>query len=148
MKGRIADRMIKKDGTVSARYSDEVRIIFREIVQATEKGRKSFRVHPKMWTGTRRHLTLVDNTHRYKDILEALGLAYVAGNDAPRGGAEGDYIEAFIDGRNRAVQTIRKRSDEFATFGNDWRRGGRYLFVSCAPKAVAVFNDIIKEVRK
>ena len=51
------------------------------------------KLHLCYWSGTRRHMTLVDSDHRHLiNMLDALRLKYETGNDAPRGGAAGEYI--------------------------------------------------------
>lgn len=59
-------------------------------------------------TMTRRTFKWLSNGRYYKDtfsrdisLLEKLGVAYESGNDAPRGGKEGNYIILSVKGLNR-----------------------------------------------
>lgn len=103
MKRTIAQRMVKKDGTVSARYEW---IVSRVLFSIRHSG-KSDRFHCKRWTGSNRHRKLEDNEYKFKDVLDALGIPCRFSNDAPRFGVEGDYIEARYDNRNPIVKRIR-----------------------------------------
>ena len=50
--------------------------------------------HLKGWIGPSRGIfTLYDHTPKFKEFLNMVNIAYVEGNDAPRGGKAGDYIQ-------------------------------------------------------
>jgi hypothetical protein len=100
---RIANRMVNKDGKVSARYE---RVVLRVLYSIRNSG-KSDRFHCKSWTGSNKHRQLVDNEKKFQDVLDALGIPFMLSNDAPRHGVEGDYIEAIYDNRNPLVKRIR-----------------------------------------
>lgn len=102
----LAKGIIKKDGTVAENYRLAVAKVFNAIADNEP------RLHGKHWTGSRKHRTLVDNEWKDVHICKALGIKYLLGNDAPRGGVEGDYIQMILDGRNRAVSRIRKIAKE------------------------------------
>ena len=129
---KIAKRMVRKDGTVSSRYEDAVARVMDKILS----GEKKARIHYSSWTGTRGHMKLDSILYKYLDVAEALGLKYTLGNDAPRGGAEGDYIEMRFDGRNSAVRTIRAKKEDIALIG-------RHIHIM-KDNAISLFNDIIK----
>lgn len=61
---------------------------------------KVFRLHLKSWTGSHKKPRLVDNESNYIKVLEVYGIKYSKGNDAPKGGITGDYIEVIVDRRN------------------------------------------------
>lgn len=84
LRKRIATRLTTKDGALKKRYEH----IWAFILHA------GTRYHGKTWRRSGRHVTLEDSRHRaLREALDLLGLDYATGNDAPRGGAEGDYIE-------------------------------------------------------
>lgn len=86
----------KEKGQVIAKYAVIIDELKRE-----GKGVKSFKLHKKMWTGSYKRPRLVDKEDNYIDVLDSLGLTYTRGNDAPKGGVEGDYIEVKVDRRNK-----------------------------------------------
>lgn len=83
LRKRIDARLTTKDGALKKRYEH----IWAFILHA------GTRYHGKTWRRSGRHVTLEDSRHRaLREALDLLGLDYATGNDAPRGGAEGDYI--------------------------------------------------------
>lgn len=71
-------------------------------------GFKEERFYLKKWTGSRRHMRLDDTRYnRMIEFLELVKIPYELGNDAPRGGAAGDYINVKLDGRNAFVKFIK-----------------------------------------
>lgn len=84
LRKRIASRLTTKGGVLRKKYEP----IWLFILHA------GTRYHGKTWRRSGRHVTLEDSRHRaLREALDLLGLDYATGNDAPRGGAEGDYIE-------------------------------------------------------
>jgi len=71
--------LTKKD-SVNARYINAAQSVY--IV-----GRK---LYCKKWTG---HRTLKDVSPRIKEMLKSQGYKFTTGNDAPKGGVEGDFIK-------------------------------------------------------
>ena len=59
-------------------------------LEHTPKG--NIRMHFKSWTNNFRRLVESEH-HSMLSFLKELGISYITGNDAPRGGVEGDYIE-------------------------------------------------------
>lgn len=49
-------------------------------------------IRPQWVTGRGRWASLHDIRHEIRDVLNRLGIAYVEGNDAPRGGRTGDWM--------------------------------------------------------
>lgn len=71
-------------------------------IQTLSEGKKVVRVHPKFWTGSPRHMSLCESAWwSYIDLCKEFGLKYVTGNDAPKGGVTGDFIEIRVDRRNK-----------------------------------------------
>ena len=84
LRKRIDARLTTKDGALKKRYEH----IWLFILHA------GTRYHGKIWRRSGRRVTLEDSKYRaLREALDLLGLDYATGNDAPRGGAEGDYIE-------------------------------------------------------
>lgn len=54
---------------------------------------KGNKIYCKRWVGSNRHKSLKDVSHLITEMLFDLGYKYSEGNDAPRGGAEGDFIK-------------------------------------------------------
>lgn len=101
------DLIVKKDGKLQERYVRE----FNNLVELSSG--KAGRVYGKKWLRNGRHKTLVTSEYdRTLDLLKAFGIKYAIGNDAPKGGLEGDYIDIRFDGRNKAVQFIRSIAGE------------------------------------
>lgn len=62
------------------------------------------RTHTCRWHKSGRHLNLEDKTKNYTDMLKVLGIDYTEGNDAPRGGEEGNYIELTAKGKRQVKE--------------------------------------------
>ncbi len=65
---------------------------------------KDPRMHLKFWSGSRRHMVLVD-AHYYRmiEFLTTLNCKFSLGNDAPKGGVTGDYIEVKLKDAKKAL---------------------------------------------
>jgi hypothetical protein len=61
------------------------------------------KIYAKYYTGSGNHINLVDMSFYIIGILNALKLKYSTGNDAPRGGKNGDFIKVS----SKAIQIIR-----------------------------------------
>lgn len=81
---RLTDaKIITKKGKINAFYYDSCRFLFH--------AKESSHFHLKSWYN--KGAALKDTNHwRMIDLLKALKLNYSVGNDAPRGGVEGDFI--------------------------------------------------------
>lgn len=88
--------LLTKKGEINATY----RIIFDQLAAGVDKFR------PCHWRGSRRHLTLQDDGYNIRRVFNVLRLSYTEGNDAPRGGREGDFIELTAAAR-RALAPVR-----------------------------------------
>ena len=51
-----------------------------------------FKVHTKTWEGKGKQKSLKDRTPRIMEALKGRRFKWGKGNDAPRGGAEGDHL--------------------------------------------------------
>lgn len=51
------------------------------------------RIYPIYYSGSGRYIKSVDNTYYIKRFLELAGMKYKSGNDAPRGGKVGQYLQ-------------------------------------------------------
>jgi hypothetical protein len=51
------------------------------------------KIYPKEWKGSKRYMSLSDGMPGLKQVLNAQGYKFTEGNDAPRGGVEGDFIK-------------------------------------------------------
>ena len=73
------------------------------------------RVYTGYYRGSGWRTTAVDYTGEICDQLNKLGIAYTTGNDAPRGGVHGNYVEitmpAFIKEMKKAM-ALRKAEEE------------------------------------
>ena len=79
-----------KDGKMSERAKKAM-----DIIQAQSKLMRDneIKLYLKAWSGNGRHRTLIESRYNLViDFLNALKIKYETGNDAPRGGVEGDYI--------------------------------------------------------
>lgn len=76
---------ITKSGTLNKHYSNALsgsRFVF-----------KTKRIYPCYWSGSGNYINLKDYTVYVTNLLSCLGYKYSLGNDAPRGGRQGDYIQ-------------------------------------------------------
>lgn len=139
MKREIIARMVNKDGKLNGRYASDAAWVMVKIVEG-----KSYRFHCRQWSGSYSHRQLVDNEYKVTDILNALGIPYTKGNDAPRCGQEGFYVEAVFDGRNSAVRYIRSQKDRFS-YVLDGRTATHLINRDLA---VEVFNEVITDTKR
>lgn len=102
--------LFTKKGDLNARYSS--------IIEHLAAGLDRF--HPCCWHRNGRRHQLEDKGGNIRRVLEALHLSYIEGNDAPRGGREGDYIEITPAAR-RALAPVRA---DFSAWKNA-KKGGR-----------------------
>lgn len=89
--------IFKKNGELKDRY-----IYIKKLIK---RGEKKF--YLKYWAGSKRFKNLND-TEYYNMIrfLDFYNIKYKLGNDAPRGGVEGDYIFIISDKRNKNLKNI------------------------------------------
>lgn len=70
-----------------------------QILTAAERNNPLLR--PVYTTGRGKYTSNMDRTHELVNLCKALGLTYTTGNDAPRGGACGAWME--LDQRSRRI---------------------------------------------
>lgn len=96
-KNRLAAAgLFTKKGEIIARYSS----IFYALAAGVN------RFHCCHWHRNGRRHQFEDNREKIRRVFNALRLSYNEGNDAPRGGREGDYIEITAAAR-RALAPVR-----------------------------------------
>lgn len=82
-KNPYAPMIIKKNGELTAHAITAIR----------ESGMKGRKIYPVDYAGSGRHITVRDRSAYIIMILNACGYKYEQGNDAPRGGAAGNFIK-------------------------------------------------------
>lgn len=87
---RIEENLFTKKGTLKNTYWE---VIFWLTTYNTK------RAYPKSWKNS--WAKLIDKSPKYEFVLRTLGIDYVTGNDAPRGGQEGFYFELTAKGRRQ-----------------------------------------------
>lgn len=71
-------------------YDDDLNRLYNYFKSAKES---SIKLYLKTWSRSCGRYKLIDRAYfRTCEILQALKLKFETGNDAPRGGSEGDYI--------------------------------------------------------
>ena len=88
LRDRVAQHLTTKAGTINKRYAHVLGFIAQG---------KGARYHGARWHGHGRTLSDSDHWNLIK-ALKLIGVDYVTGNDAPRGGREGDYVELTAKG--------------------------------------------------
>jgi hypothetical protein len=82
LKKEYRDEILKKDGSIKSIYRKTITDIF-----------VGTKVYPKRWAGSGSHISLSNRWDYCINLIKGLGYTYKVGNDAPRGGVEGDYIK-------------------------------------------------------
>ena len=70
--------------------------IVTDVINKTNKSYRIFRediIRPVTTSGSGRFTTNLDYTRDVESLLDLIGVKYVSGNDAPRGGATGNFIK-------------------------------------------------------
>lgn len=92
-------RIVKLNGKVAIRYQHAVKTLQNQTAKVE-------RYHLKFWQGSKRHMTLnTTDYHQFLDVCKRYNLRFTTGNDAPKGGATGDYIEVVRDNRKSFYKT-------------------------------------------
>jgi len=90
------NKLLRKDGTLKKRYLN--------ILSWNESLLIGKKIYPKRWG--HKYASLIDDSDKYIDILNALKLKFSTGNDAPKGGKEGDYIKISKRALNKIERFI------------------------------------------
>lgn len=64
------------------------------------------KIHPNIWTRSGRFYNLKSNMKNLEHGLTLLGVDYITGNDAPRGGREGDFVKITPKGLSQIKQWV------------------------------------------
>ena len=91
---RIAENLMTKKGELMKKYGEPLwwlRLCNR-------------RAYPCRLMQNGSHFRLEDNRKDYFEMLTALGIDYTTGNDSPRGGATGFYIELTAKGKRQVEE--------------------------------------------
>lgn len=72
----------KKDGTLKAR-----------VLEAIENKVFSTKIYYQSWAGSNRNKSLCTYEFEITQLLKLAGYKFTYGNDAPRGGKDGDFIK-------------------------------------------------------
>lgn len=104
LKNRISENLATKSGKIANKYYHIYEFI-----------RKAERFHGCSWNGGLRHMTLQDAKHRNLcEALDKIGVDYVVGNDAPKGGATGTFIELTAKGKRQTAELRKELQAEYA----------------------------------
>ena len=73
-------------------------IAYKIVTDVINKTNNSYRVwentiRPVTTSGSGRFTTNLDYTRDVENLLDLIGVKYISGNDAPRGGATGNFIK-------------------------------------------------------
>lgn len=93
---RIDANFLTQKGELKVRYESAVNFVM--------SGRTV--LHGKRWSSRGQSLSTNDND-RLWELLDLLGVDYVTGNDAPRGGVEGDYIRITKKGQKQVAEIVK-----------------------------------------
>ena len=91
---RIAENLMTKKGELMKKFSEPLWWL-----RLSNK-----RAYPCRWLKNGRHFNLEDKSRNYIEMLTSLGIDYTTGNDSPRGGAVGFYIELTEKGKRQVEE--------------------------------------------
>lgn len=113
MDKKIIEELKKYDkNNILITKNNELKSRFKWTLHYLASGNNIF--HLKSWTKSKGHYNLIDTEHdRMLEVLKTLGIKYIEGNDAPKGGAVGDYIKIISDKRNKIYKIIIDNQKEF-----------------------------------
>lgn len=98
---RITAKLTTKGGEIAKKYADVEKVLL------------GGRVHGKHYSGSGRYTSVANGTH-YTTIegLRLIGVDFQEGNDAPRGGQCGDYVELSPKGKRQVAEWAAMRNAE------------------------------------
>lgn len=98
---RITVKLTTKGGKIAKKYADVEKVLL------------GGRVHGKHYSGSGRYTSVANGTH-YTTIegLRLIGVDFQEGNDAPRGGQCGDYVELSPKGKRQVAEWAAMRNAE------------------------------------
>lgn len=101
LKKRINDKLTTQKG--------ELKVRFQNIFDFIERNQ---RFHGCSWARNGRRMTLIDKNLALCEALKLIGVDYVTGNDAPKGGATGDYVELSAKGVRQTAELRKELQQE------------------------------------
>lgn len=98
---RITAKLTTKGGKIAKKYADVEKVLL------------GGRVHGKHYSGSGRYTSVANGTH-YTTIegLRLIGVDFQEGNDAPKGGQCGDYVELSPKGKRQVAEWAAMRNAE------------------------------------
>ena len=96
----IKAKLTTKGGKIAKKYADVEKVLL------------GGRVHGKHYSGSGKYTSVANGTH-YTTIegLRLIGVDFQEGNDAPRGGQCGDYVELSPKGKRQVAEWAKGRKD-------------------------------------
>ena len=109
-----------------AQYKEMINNEIKQVLKHNKKWglKNNVKLRPIQKVGEGRHtIYSADHTTQYCNYLDELKIKYTIGNDSPRGGQLGKYIEIKLDKRNAFIKSLcasdrRKENDK--TKWNNW----------------------------
>lgn len=100
-------KFLMRDGRASTE-AVKLGLAIEEALKAAPPNAPAVRLHLKTYGGSARNPRVVIREHNAAiDVLRAAGIAFMLGNDAPRGSAIGDFIELNRSAAERLARIIR-----------------------------------------
>lgn len=88
---RIEKNLTTKAGTVSVKFAEVIKLI----------NNPETTLYPVQWHRNGRHMSISDHTANIVEGLHLLGIDFEQGNDAPRGGRNGEFIRLTAKGKQQ-----------------------------------------------
>lgn len=103
LKDRINKYLTTAKGAIAKKFQNVEKVLLGE------------RHHGKHYSGSGHFISVANGTH-FSTIegLRLIGVDFTTGNDAPRGGATGDYVELTAKGKRQVAEWVKVRRDEIA----------------------------------
>lgn len=101
--------LIKKISKLEGKYSLVLTTKSGEVNKNTKSAINNCRIegnkiYTKQYTGSGNYKNFKDNSGIIETILKRLGYEFTTGNDAPRGGKEGDFIKCSKTAINAIIE--------------------------------------------
>lgn len=101
LENKIQENLTTKKGTIKAKYESVIFLILNP---------KS-KIHPVSSRYSGGYVNVSDRTDDLIEGLKLLGIDYEQGNDAPRGGRDGNFIQLTTKGRRQVAKLSKKLND-------------------------------------
>ena len=92
-----------------AQYKEMINNEIKQVLKHNKKWglKNNVKLRPINQVGKGKHASYsADHTNEYCNYLDELKLKYNLGNDSPRGGQLGKYIEVKLDKRNAFIKSL------------------------------------------